>query len=343
MELPYELVDEILYRVDVKHLLRCRCVSKRWCSVIDSNEFVKNHLKASIERNGGGILIRSKDKSLLADIESFDNGTAAIDISGELKRILNTGAVLVGSANGLFCVRLIRQNVLFLLNPCTRKFKKLPIVPTEDWFNCYGFGYDRVNDDYKVVIMEQRYRPTPGIMPIVYSLKGNTWAPITNAFTTENISFFGTIGMFVDGALHWKATNITSMSSMVVGFDLGLEQFREAKYCNGNMVLMNISMENSLVQEISANPVFTSFRSPRLLMYSKSLKKILFEVDGQKFVWYHLKSKAFKNVSTIPAMPAWFNSYMYIESLFPLVEDKQPSHEAKEKEQHQKKKISPVL
>lgn len=358
MALPYELVDEILYRVPVKHLLRCRCVSKRWCSVIDSNEFVKKHYEASVERNRGGIIISGNKKLLLADFESINYGNAAINLSREMKRILD-GARLVGSANALFC--LCKEDNFFLLNPCTRKCKTLPMVPTKFLSNrnVCGFGYDRVSDDYKVVITTYRNLPTRGIIPVVYSLRKNKWSPIPNVFSMENINFIGIRGQFADGALHWKATDVTFKSSMVVSFDLSLEQFRETKYYNGtNIVLMDISMESSWVEEISANLVFASFRSPRYLMHLKSLKKTLFEVDNKRLVWYDFRSKSIKNVS-IPGIPYLFVSDMYIESLFPLIEDKQPlceakgqpsceakeqpSCEAKEKKQRQKENSCTIL
>ncbi|KAL8091185.1 hypothetical protein AgCh_040332 [Apium graveolens] len=136
--------------------------------------------------------------------------------------------------------------------------------------------------------------------------------------------------------------------TVIVGFDLGLERFTEAQCCDRNVQLQDISIDKSLVEEMRASHAFRSFRSPRFLMYLKSLEKILLVLDFKEFVWYDVRSKAVKNV-TVPGIPNWHSrstitgskafkdvtfpgipnrvvSYGYIESLFPLIEDRQPSH-----------------
>lgn len=108
------------------------------------------------------------------------------------------GARLVGAANGLVCLSIYSydNNAICLLNPSTRKFKKLPVAPTElldcnkleEYFLC-GFGYDCVSDDYKAVLIGRRYFPK-GIMAIVYNLTKNSWTPIPNVFSTENCKVY---------------------------------------------------------------------------------------------------------------------------------------------------------
>lgn len=167
--------------------------------------------------------------------------------------------------------------------------------------------------------------PTTGIMAVVYSLRKNSWTPVADVFSTENIAFFDIWGTFEYGVLRWMAIDVVSLQTVIVGFDLGLERFIEAQCCNRDVQLGDISIDKAWAEEMSANPEFRSFRSPRLLMYSKSLEKILLEVERKKFMWYDFRSKAFKNV-TIPGIPNWFVSHRYIECLFPLIEDRQPSH-----------------
>ncbi|KAK1385197.1 F-box domain-containing protein [Heracleum sosnowskyi] len=297
MELPNELVDEILTRVPVKYVLRCRCVSKEWCSVIDNTNFLEKYLKVSVERNRGGVLIQgsalddSGRKYLVADIESLEDGSAINDISEEVGGVFN-GARVIGSDNGLVCLSMSGDDMdsMFLLNPCTRKCKKLPVPGTElleknnlSRYFLGGFGYDRVSNDYKVVLMACCNLPTIGIMAIVYSLKKNSWTPIPGVFTAENVGFIDIWGTFAYDVLRWRAINLTSMDSFIVGFDLALQQFTEPQHYIGNVQLVDIRIEKTVAEEMSANPIFRSFRSHGLLMYSKSLEKILLQVHRESF------------------------------------------------------------
>ncbi|KAK1381930.1 hypothetical protein POM88_019665 [Heracleum sosnowskyi] len=64
-------------------------------------------------------------------------------------------------------------------------------------------------------------------MAIVYSLKKDSWTAIPDVFNTEKIRFTDILGTFVNGALLWRAFDVISKNSVVVGFDLDLEQFTE--------------------------------------------------------------------------------------------------------------------
>ncbi|KAL8091184.1 hypothetical protein AgCh_040331 [Apium graveolens] len=328
MELPNDLVDEILTRVPVKYVLRCRCVSKEWCSVIDSAKFVEKYLKVSVKRNRVGLMIQGDKKYLLTDLEYLEDDSAVIDISEEVGGILN-GARLVNSTNGLVCLSLLDNNInaIFLLNPCTRKCKKLPAPGKEfldnnslDKYSFCGVGYDCVGDDYKVLLI-QVLDLRGGIMASVYSLKKNAWTPIPNVISTEKLFVGPMAGLtFADGAVIWTAFDFASNKPVNFGFDLGLEQFRGLEVCKEDLRLCRISIESSRAKEILENPAFRCFKCPRPVTYLKSHEKILFEMNSKKFVWYDRRSKAIKIVS-LSGIPNPFVSSTYIESLFPLIED----------------------
>ncbi|KAK1367155.1 putative F-box domain-containing protein [Heracleum sosnowskyi] len=147
-----DLIAQILDRLPVKSLLRFRCVSKPWCSLIDSPHFVKAHLRRSIECNTStGLIIRG---ALDWYADSLDD-TTAIEFDETLRTLLR-GTCLVGSCNGLICLYKPKTDI-FLWNLATRRYRKLPTAPT-DFLRpfdirpfLYGFGYDAVNDDYKVL------------------------------------------------------------------------------------------------------------------------------------------------------------------------------------------------
>lgn len=378
MVFPSELMDEVLCRVPVKYLLRCRCVSKKWCSVIDSTPFVRKHLKKTLECNVGGLLISGGGKFYLAEVESLDDDSAAVvEINDPLQNNLLSGAQFAGAANGLVCLSKNGMNEILLLNPSTRKVRKIPSAPAEfpRSFNMVetslcGFGYDHVNDDFKVVKIAECYVQFRGIMVVVYSLKADSWTRIRDV--PSNIRFTGDWGMFAGGSLHWLAIkNPLDCSEIVMGFDLGLGQFHEVpfptvnetsvNFCSRSVVsfggsylcildkypnsridgwLMNDNgMQNLWYKAFSVEQpgALGSFRFLRPVLFSQSRKEVLLEVDGAKLVWYDLEKKTVKNIN-IRGMPIKFNSHLYTESLIQLTKDKEPQNPSQDKQQKEQKR-----
>ncbi|KAK1394868.1 F-box and associated interaction domain protein [Heracleum sosnowskyi] len=241
------LIAEILCRLPVKILLRFRCVSKPWRSLIDSPCFVKAHVKRSIEcKIKPGIIINSFF-SYSVDFDSLhNNAPTAIQISEPLRTLLfATGDV--GSCNGLHCLYNL-QSDLFLWNPAMRKYRKLPTAPAGflspfefDKSSLGGFGYDAVNDDYKVLrIVQPGGRNFCAFKVAIYSLKTNSWKRLQNIY--GHFRFRGAWGMFMGGALHW-ITFTPQGSPSILAFDLGVENYREVplpRLQNKNVKDMNI-------------------------------------------------------------------------------------------------------
>ncbi|CAN1161947.1 hypothetical protein LINPERHAP1_LOCUS16754 [Linum perenne] len=58
-----EVLTNILQRLtDVNDLLRCRKVSKQWRTVIDSPEFITNHLQLSLTDSNPGVMLLQREK-----------------------------------------------------------------------------------------------------------------------------------------------------------------------------------------------------------------------------------------------------------------------------------------
>nr|XP_017217798.1 PREDICTED: F-box protein CPR30-like isoform X2 [Daucus carota subsp. sativus] len=378
MSFPHQMIDQVLCRLPVKPLLRFRCVSKGWCSLIDSNAFVKKHLETALECNTGCGLIINDDagKIYLADFDSLDDGSSAIaEISDSLKSILS-GAEFFGAAKGLVCVAKEEMNEIVLFNPATRKARKLPSALPEfprsfhsvETSIC-GFGYDHVNDDYKVVKIAECQIQFRGFMVIVYSLKSNSWTRVRNV--PSNVVFYLKWGVFASGAVHWLGSkNPGHGLETIVGFDLGLERFTEIPFppLNKKYITMNyrslgpfgeslcildnypdFSSDVWLMKEYGVeNPWYRAFRfkqpsplefwGPRPLALSKSRKNVLLEVDHAKLMWYDPTRKTVKKVR-IRGIPNSFYTYLYTESLLQLTEDKphqKPSQDKQPKKEQKK-------
>ncbi|WOG90757.1 hypothetical protein DCAR_0310001 [Daucus carota subsp. sativus] len=242
MALPCEMIAEILCRLPVKPLLRFRCVSKEWCSLIDSNAFAKKQIKNALDCNAGvGVMISKLDfggekRVYLAGFDSLDDeSVSVVEIDGPLKAFLSVAHV-VGSSNGLMCVIKYVTKDVFLLNPTTRKTRKIACAPPEfprsfrmGDSHFFGFGYDEVSDDFKVVLIAKCYRQFHGLIAVVYSCKTNAWTRVQDV--PSNIQLLGTMGLFASGSLQWRATTIGKIRKhIIVAFDLQRQLFKEVPF-----------------------------------------------------------------------------------------------------------------
>ncbi|GJT78037.1 reverse transcriptase domain-containing protein [Tanacetum coccineum] len=58
---------------------------------------------------------------------------------------------MVGSSNGLACINSFDGDEIIVANPLTREERMLQKLPVSPVRSCWGFGYDALTDDYKVV------------------------------------------------------------------------------------------------------------------------------------------------------------------------------------------------
>ncbi|KAL3507421.1 hypothetical protein ACH5RR_032803 [Cinchona calisaya] len=239
--LPDELVNEILKRLPVKSLSRFKCVSKSWLSLISSPQFIRDHLE--INRDNQRVLIKSYAGSghsvkhcsldcLLSDEISTDVVINDYpNLEGPLLCI-----TIVGGFDGLVCIR-ANQN-LFLWNPSTGKSNKLLDlgIKYDNYCAFFGFGYDVINDDYKVVAITcplDEYGVAYEVLQFnVYGIKNESWRRVGEyqvGYTRVDVGGSGFFlyagGIFLNGKLHWCLRK--EEGEFICFFDLETESFGE--------------------------------------------------------------------------------------------------------------------
>ncbi|KAL3506568.1 hypothetical protein ACH5RR_031950 [Cinchona calisaya] len=202
-----DVIIEILSWLPVKSLLRIRCVSKSWLSLISSPNFIKLHVTKSFNNHE-----YTRHRLVFRSLEVADNyykfrfkqgffhptfydaqTTEPIDMDdsigcnedvfvGPSPRMVYFPIVnIVGSYNGLICVT--SYGDIFLWNPSIRKSRKLPNFPprlnSNNVYEFYAYGYDESNDDYKVfrILCGSEYYGTKGCLDL-YSRNTNSWRRI---------------------------------------------------------------------------------------------------------------------------------------------------------------------
>jgi hypothetical protein len=147
--LPNEVIAEILSRLPVKSVIRFRCVSKTWCSLISSPHFIATHLSRALSNpqypsnfvfhHFDYQLKKDRSPAILLHLLSLDPEiqkrslvTQEFDVSDRkdpsdfiVSRCSRDCMKVIGSSNGLFCLtRGLHSYVL--CNPCIQKAISIP-------------------------------------------------------------------------------------------------------------------------------------------------------------------------------------------------------------------------
>ncbi|XP_052171332.1 F-box protein At3g07870-like [Diospyros lotus] len=238
--LPQELLVEIFKRLPVKSLLRLRSVSKSWCSLISSREFITLHMNYSVNNTRMLVCYYPSERYAL----HYDND--AFELHSEVEfpfRMPNSYYRIVGSCNGLVCVGynlVFYSNDLFLWNPSIRKIVTLPTpgITFKSHGACMlvlGFGFDSKSNDYKVVriVYLQGRNGLNKVPPEVelYELSTGTWRGISAVIPPYQM-YNCSLQANVNGAVHWIASHVTKIAglgSFILAFDLSDEVFKEMR------------------------------------------------------------------------------------------------------------------
>ncbi|KAF3446175.1 hypothetical protein FNV43_RR11354 [Rhamnella rubrinervis] len=186
LPLPEDLVIKILLKLPVMSIIRFKCVSKSWCSIIKSQSFVDQHMNNSSNNRyvlvNGRIVIpginNGKCKRVSTGIFSYDTLEAVtartVSPALPLRQEDNLDHYfrdfwIMGCCNGLLLTYghgrgRSRDKDFALWNPATGERKVLPTVSSRSQaadknvccvFETVGFGFDAQNNDYKVVMMHK--------------------------------------------------------------------------------------------------------------------------------------------------------------------------------------------
>ncbi|XVF74681.1 hypothetical protein PTKIN_Ptkin13bG0131200 [Pterospermum kingtungense] len=233
---PADLMHDILSRLPVKTLLRFKCVSKPWGSLIDDSDFAKHHLHHSLKSNTNVKLfldncVEVDDKAYSVDFDLFDNLVQIPrPFTAETDKYCSR---IFGSCNGLLAVY-HREAGIALWNPTTRKCHYLPSLDDDLTLDhdtpILGFGYDATKNDYKVVKM-LRSKTQNCFKVMVYSLKANSWRRIMDCpfdFPT-NIPTNYNDGAYLNNSLHWVGNKrgVFYGGNVIFALDLGIEEYYE--------------------------------------------------------------------------------------------------------------------
>ncbi|KAK9733843.1 hypothetical protein RND81_04G096300 [Saponaria officinalis] len=263
--LPNHIIEDILLRLPVKHLLPWKCVSKHFYALLWDEHFIKKHyhFQYAMHLADHGdvplLLAAPSHHHVPAEFHLFPthgDRDVTVNITPDFERdippvVVSEGDELcnhrmrcIGLVNGIVCLIWGRTRFthLVLWNPATREFKDVPrwpIIPDvkdAEIFGpiIHGFGFDVQSNDFKILglidTIDGDGLESDYIYEIhVYSLKANSWKRIKDVPRTSldfnNLVF--TDSYFNNGVHYWLARELPYIANGIVSFNFSSETFKE--------------------------------------------------------------------------------------------------------------------
>lgn len=181
-----DLITEVLVRLPVKSLLRCKSVSEPWLSLISNPNFIISHVKHTREAAQALIFCTHERSISLLHIDSCEIGDPLGDFSFVCPFVKPIGCFFFFFLKSLLVVvmalfvcgvnRILLKLIIFIFGILQlNRLNSFPHLPfTSIIFHlCIGFNSDPIGNDHKVVVI--LYPVDKPRTAQVYSANTNVW------------------------------------------------------------------------------------------------------------------------------------------------------------------------
>ncbi|XP_058111356.1 F-box only protein 8-like [Magnolia sinica] len=220
--LPDDVIILILSKLPVKSLLRFRCVSRLWSSLIFDPYFIEQH-RFEHANQDPNLLLLDRDRRIFSNF-SLDIGTGTQEIYVLPKAVPKNWFSLSYCCHGLFL--LSEYYKIHVCNPATRELITLPQASQHISFYVNpiqhaGLGYDDVAKQYKIV---RFFNPSSDTSLYhmeceIFTLgRSDSWRRVCSI----PYSLAAYPPAFVNGALYWKIETYSLMDiyTLIISFNL---------------------------------------------------------------------------------------------------------------------------
>ncbi|KAK9051335.1 hypothetical protein SSX86_027962 [Deinandra increscens subsp. villosa] len=217
-----DLLIEILIRLRVKPILRCKSVSKHWRWLLSNRCFTQRYDKFL---KSPGLFVGE----YMYEAFSFRNGYRSpvrnynfcSDPRG-IKIIQSCNGLLFCSSDGLY--RGTRKYYVF--NPTTKQFAIIPLVPgglaVRQTIRFMGLAFHPTDCVHYKVVCVRALEPDGGLFQIqIYSSETRKWKISIESFSVDHKPTFKN-GVYWNGAIHWAP----SYRNLHMYFKLDVEQLQ---------------------------------------------------------------------------------------------------------------------
>jgi len=250
--IPNDLFFSVLSKLPIKSLKRFGCVRKSWSLLFDNSYFMtmyRNNLLTKDHPYYHDVSFLLHQAFIPFDGYVHDETFDLYSVSGErfenrvkldwprvnldpIDLEYDSGFNILGSGSvhGTLCLFCASRVNILLWNPCSKEFKLIPPSPFDSHPNCYvfvdhhAFGYDFVNNDYKVmrhgiVVNGTNYGP---YIWEIYSVRNNSWRKLDVDMQNKPMD---EDQLYIDGLSHWLCNGETNNETHLLSFDWSNEVF----------------------------------------------------------------------------------------------------------------------
>ncbi|XP_062170105.1 F-box protein At3g07870-like [Alnus glutinosa] len=231
--LPPEIICEILSRLPIEAILRCKSVCKEWSRLTEDPHFI-NLQRDRANNQLPRLILQSHYKVSLQNLLLLDTERCNIrkipfkkmQLPSCSKYKLNRFR-LVCSCNGLLCIALSDEiDPVIILNPITRESVILPSPERRirAVSNQIGFHFDPSSGKYKVVRECRSMGNHKHISIEIITLGESSWRELS---APVPVKFNQGRAVFWNGAFHWKIedSDYRSGDKCILGFNISDEKF----------------------------------------------------------------------------------------------------------------------
>ncbi|KAK4254070.1 hypothetical protein QN277_009501 [Acacia crassicarpa] len=220
--IPLEVIRSIFKRLPVRTLIKWQFVCKDWKDLLNDPSFIQEHLQYSADTNPSLLFCRLTFHSTL-EFCTVDSEMQVLPIESLSLIEFLRGATVIGSINGLVCVKSTNKFNILVWNPAISKFRLL----TKETNICatMGFGFCSIVKDYKVEIISHHGYSSTGLIHQVevYSLSTHSWKKVEFGRLLDDVEI-SCDGFGTNGAIFWlgfKKGNV----HVLISYYIATEEF----------------------------------------------------------------------------------------------------------------------
>ncbi|CAH8263044.1 unnamed protein product [Arabidopsis lyrata] len=231
VQIPFDLIPEILKGLPVKTLARFLSLSKEYTSIIRNRDFMKSYLIKSSTRPQSLIFtIAGNGKHCFFSLLDQGESTSS-SVPTYLMNCQDLFRTVAPSVHGLICHG--PPSKLIVSNPSTRRSKILPKIDTQSVSIYHHIGYDPIDGDYKVLCMIKGMHVKWGRylaqeLRVLTLRKRTSWMVIED-FPPHCLCYEDTPDLCINGVLYYVAMLDTAANHAVMSFDVRSEKFHLIK------------------------------------------------------------------------------------------------------------------